>query len=99
MMAHQVVPQIKSRAMSISMMASVTLFPPNLMLELPNQKVLIAMIAVTDNVPPYRFLCKRFVEAACKAASTKRLHKNRYGGQIDTILGEQQVSVFTLCDS
>src|SRR6266567_711185 len=28
---------------------------------------------------PSRFLCKHFVEAACKAASTKCLHKNRDG--------------------
>jgi len=28
---------------------------------------------------PYQFLCKRFVEAALQAASTKRLHKNWYG--------------------
>ena len=28
---------------------------------------------------PYRFLWKRFVEAALQAASTKRFHKNRYG--------------------
>ena len=52
MMAHQVVPQMKRRAMTISMMASVTLFPPNLKPGLPNQKVLIAMMAVTANVPP-----------------------------------------------
>src|SRR5260221_501946 len=52
MMAHQVVPQMKRRAISISMMASETLLPPNLKLSLQTKKFWIERRESPANVPP-----------------------------------------------
>src|SRR2546430_12082180 len=53
-MAHQVVPQMKTSAMSMVMIASVTTLPPNNIVGLPNPRVLMAITAVPTNVPPYQ---------------------------------------------